>query len=169
MYELVMLIMDICRFKKGPADIPYSSFLFFLFLLVSVGLNFLMLAMQTDLLTALLQTLVGLILLGGFCYFILYFFQKTTRFYQTGSALFGADALIDFFALPVVASMTLNQGGLLVLLVLVGLIIWHWAITAFILSKALEKSLSFSLGLAFLYLLVFYQVMALLFPEVSGS
>jgi hypothetical protein len=48
------------------------------------------------------------------------------------------------------------------------LIIWHWAVTGYILSKALEKTLSFSLGIAFLYLLGSYQVMALLFPEVAS-
>ena len=57
---------------------------------------------------------------------------------------------------------------LLVFLVMLGLIGWHWAVTGHIIHNALEQSLSFSLGLAFLYLLGSYQVMALLFPEVAG-
>ena len=64
--------------------------------------------------------------------------------------------------------METGQGGLLVFLVMLGLIGWHWAVTGHIIRNALEKSLSFSLGLAFLYLLGSYQVMALLFPEVAG-
>ena len=168
MYELVILVLDICRFRKGPQDIPYSYNLFQLLLGISAGLNFLMLAMQTSWLSALMQTLVAILLICGFSGFILYFFRKSARFYQTTCAFLGADALIDFFALPAVATMTLNQGGLLVLLVFLGLIVWHWAITGYILSNALEKSLSFSLGLAFLYLFASYQVMALLFPEISG-
>jgi len=47
------------------------------------------------------------------------------------------------------------------------LIGWHWAVTGHIIRNALEQDLSFSLGLAFLYLLGSYQVMALLFPEVA--
>ena len=64
--------------------------------------------------------------------------------------------------------METGQGGLLVFLVMLGLIGWHWAVTGHIIRNALEQSLSFGLGLAFLYLLGSYQVMALLFPEVAG-
>jgi len=64
--------------------------------------------------------------------------------------------------------MEIGRGGLLVLLVMLALIGWNWAVTGYIISKVLEKTLSFSLGLAFLYLLGSYQVMAFLFPEVAG-
>ena len=52
---------------------------------------------------------------------------------------------------------------------MIGLMVWHWAVTGHIIRHALEKTLLFSLGLAFLYILGSYQVMALLFPEVSGT
>ncbi len=99
---------------------------------------------------------------------MLYLAGKLGRFYQALSAVLGTDALISFFALPGMATMETGQGGLLVFLVMLGLIGWHWAVTGHIIRNALEKSLSFSLGLAFLYLLGSYQVMALLFPEVAG-
>jgi hypothetical protein len=76
--------------------------------------------------------------------------------------------MISFFALPGMASMEIGQGGLWVVLVMLGLIGWHWAVTGHIIRNALDKSLSFSLGVAFLYLIGSYQVMALLFPEVTG-
>lgn len=168
MYELVILILNICLFKKGPEDLPYSYNLFRLLLIIAAGINFLMLVMQTNGLSALMQTLVALVLICVFSGFILYLFGKPARFYQTTCALLGTDALINFLALPAVATMTLEQGGLLVLLVFIGLIVWHWAITGHIISNALEKNLSFGLGVAFLYLFASYQVMALLFPEISG-
>jgi hypothetical protein len=104
----------------------------------------------------------------GFVWIILYLARKLGRFYQVLSAVLGTDAMISFFALPGMASMETRQGGLLVFLVMLGLIGWHWAVIGHIIRNALEKSLSFSLGLAFLYLLGSYQVMALLFPEVAG-
>ena len=64
--------------------------------------------------------------------------------------------------------MELGHGGLAVFLLVLSLIVWHWAITGHIISNALEKSLSFRFGLAFLYLFGTYQVMAFLFPEVAG-
>jgi hypothetical protein len=58
--------------------------------------------------------------------------------------------------------MSIGQGGLLVFLVMITLIIWYWVITGHIMRNALEQSISFSLGLAFLYLLLLSQVTALL-------
>jgi hypothetical protein len=63
--------------------------------------------------------------------------------------------------------MQLGQGGILVFLVMFVLIGWHWAVTGHIIRNALEQDLSFSLGLAFLYLLGSYQVKVLLFPDVA--
>jgi hypothetical protein len=99
---------------------------------------------------------------------VLFLDRKLGRFYQVFSAVLGTDALISFFALPGIATIEIGQSGLWVFFVMLGLIGWHWAVTGHIINNALEKSLSFSLGLAFLYLLVSYQVMALLFPEVTG-
>ena len=128
-----------------------------------------MLSIHFDWLNVLLQVYCrnfsgGRILSGS--YYILA--RKLGRFYQVLSAVLGTDALISFFALPGMASMETGQGGLLVFLVMLGLIGWHWAVIGHIIRNALEQSLSFSLGLAFLYLLGSYQVMALLFPEVAG-
>lgn len=44
--------------------------------------------------------------------------------------------------------------------------IWHGLISGSIFSQALEQPFTFGLGVAFLYILVSYQVMALLFPEI---
>ncbi len=82
--------------------------------------------------------------------------------------MFGVDVLISFIALPGVATMMIGKGVLLAFLVTIGLMIWHWVVIGHIIRNALEQTLIFSLGLAFLYLLVTYQVMALLFPEIAG-
>jgi len=62
----------------------------------------------------------------------------------------------------------LGRGALLAFFVIIALMIWHWAVIGHIIRNALEQTLVFSLGLAFLYILGSYQVMALLFPEVAG-
>jgi len=112
--------------------------------------------------------MVDIFLVAGFVWIMLYMTGKLGRLYQGLSAVLGTDAMISFFALPGMASMEIGRGGLLVLLVMLALIGWNWAVTGYIISKVLEKTLSFSLGLAFLYLLGSYQVMALLFPEVTS-
>jgi hypothetical protein len=168
MFDILKLIFDICLFRKGPQDLPYSVWLLRLLLVVYISIRVLMLSIHFDSLNVLLQVIVEIFLVAGFVWIMLYLAGKPGRFDQVLSAVLGTDALISFFALPGMATMETGQGGLLVFLVMLGLIGWHWAVTGHIIRNALEKSLSFGLGLAFLYLLGTYQVMALLFPEVAG-
>ena len=168
MYNIIKLLFDICLFKKGPEDLPYSVGLLWMLLGVYIAVRGLMLNIRYDMLTALLQVTVEVLLVAGFSWTLLVLVGKRHRLCQVIAAFLGTDALISFFAVPAVASMQLGQGGLLVFLVMLVLIGWHWAVTGHIIRNALEQDLSFSLGLAFLYLLGSYQVMALLFPEVAG-
>lgn len=168
MFDILKLLFDICLFKKGPQDLPYSLWLLRILIIVYAGIRVLMLNIHFDWLDAILQVTVEIFLAIGFSWIILYVTHKLQRCYQVMSAIFGTDAVISFLALPTMASMETGQGGLLVFLVMLGLIIWHWAVTGHIIRHALEQNLSFSLGLAFLYLLGSYQAMALLFPEVTG-
>jgi hypothetical protein len=168
MYEIIILLFDICRFKKGPQDLPYSLWLLRLLFIVYVVIRVLMLSIHYDTFSVLLQIMVDIFMVAGFVWIMLYMTGKLGRLYQGLSAVLGTDAMISFFALPGMASMEIGRGGLLVLLVMLALIGWNWAVTGYIISKVLEKTLSFSLGLAFLYLLGSYQVMAFLFPEVAG-
>lgn len=168
MLEIIKRLFEICTFKKGPQDLPYSGWLLKLLLVLYVSVRVLMLNIHYDALQVMLQLIVDLVLVTGFFGFILSVSGKRGRFYQVVSAVLGTDAMMSFFALPGIATIETGQGGLWVLLVMFALIGWHWAITGHIIRNALEQSLSFSLGLAFLYLLGTYQVMAFLFPEVSG-
>jgi hypothetical protein len=162
MFDLIKLLFDICLLKKAPQNLPYSIDLLKLLAIVNLFFNFLLMNMSVNWFNALLKATIGVLLIGGFSWISLFFSGKLTRFCQTICALLGADVLLDIFALPTIATMAVNQGGLLVFLVMMSLIIWHWVITGHIMRNALEQSFSFSLGLAFLYLVVSYQVTALI-------
>lgn len=168
MFEIIKVLFDICLFKQGPQDLPPSVWLWRVLVVVDVAVSFLMISIQTGLVMSLLQATVSASLIVGFSGLMLYLSRKWARFYQTTSALLGTDALISFFALPGMASMTIGRGALLAFAITIALMIWHWAVTGHIIRNALGQTWSFSLGLAFLYILGSYQVMALLFPEVAG-
>ncbi|MDO9269715.1 MAG: hypothetical protein Q7T96_11480 [Methylobacter sp.] len=168
MFEVIKLLFDICLFKKGPQNLPPSVWLLRLLVVVDVIVSFLMISIHTNWLNSLLQAIVGALLVVGFSWVMLYAGRKSERFYQTSCALLGTDALISFFALPGMASMMIGGGSLLVFTITIALMIWHWAVTGHIFRNALGQTWTFSLGLAFLYILGSYQVMALLFPEVAG-
>jgi hypothetical protein len=168
MFEIIKLLFDICLFKKGPQDLLSSVWLLRILVAVDGGISFLMMNIRTGWLNSLLQAAVGILLVVGFSWIMLYTARRLRRFNLTTCALLGTDALISFFALPGMASMMLGRGALLAFFVTIALMIWHWAVIGHIIRNALEKPLVFSLGLAFLYILGSYQVMALLFPEVAG-
>ncbi len=168
MFEIIKLLFDICLFKKGPQNLPNSVWLLRILVIVDVGISFLMMNIRTDWFNSLLQAVVGVLLVVGFSWIMLYLARRLERFDLTACALLGTDALIGFFALPGIASMMLGRGALLAFFVMIALMIWHWAVIGHIIRNALGQTLVFSLGLAFLYILGSYQVMALLFPEVAG-
>ncbi|MDD5410720.1 MAG: hypothetical protein PHF31_04785 [Methylobacter sp.] len=168
MFEIIKLLFDICLFKKGPQNLPNSVWLLRILVVVDVGISFLMMNIRTNWLNSLLQAVVGVLLVVGFSWIMLYVARRLERFDLTACALLGTDALISFFALPGMASMMLGRGALLAFFVMIALMIWHWAVIGHIIRNALGQTLVFSLGLAFLYILGSYQVMALLFPDVAG-
>jgi hypothetical protein len=169
MFEVIKLLFDICLFKQGPQDLPPSVWFWRVLVVVDVAVSFLMLSIHANWLNALLQAIASALLAVGFSWLILYVARKPERFAQTTGALLGTDAVISFFALPAMASMVIGTGALLAFIVTLTLMIWHWAVTGHIIRNALGQTWTFSLGLAFLYILGSYQVMALLFPEVSGA
>ncbi len=159
------LFFDICLFKKGPQDIPASSGLLILLIPIYAGINFLILILSADAVNAISQVLVEIILTIASCKVILYIAKSPERFVQTASALIATDTLISFFALPAMATL-IGQGTALAFFSVVALMLWHWAVSGHIFSNALNQPFTFGLGVAFLYILVSYQVMALLFPEI---
>jgi hypothetical protein len=163
MYNILLALYNICLFKKGPQDIEYSTSNLKLLAIINVTISLLTLYMLTDLFKALLQALLSLTLLVFFSWMSLYLHHKMARFNQTTSSLVGTDAIIGFIGIPMTATMLTGQSGLLVFLLMIGLMVWHWAIIGHIMRNALEQNIVFSYGLALLYLIFAYKITDLLF------
>lgn len=166
MYHLIVLFFQIAILRKGPQDVPATPWLLRLVLPVYVVVNVLILLLNSDLLTALLQITVDFVLLVGFSWPLLRFAGKPTRFRQTLCALLGTDTVISFCAIPAVASLN-SQATDLAFFAMLALMVWHWLVSGHIFRHALDRPLFFGLGLALLYILISSQVMALLFPVIS--
>lgn len=168
MYELIKLFFDISIFKKGPQDIPASRWLLRLLVPVYMGINYLILLLSSDPFSAFLQVTVEVLLVIVFAWGLMVYVGKPARYPQTACALLGTDALISLLASPAIATL-IGQGSAGAFLVVVGMILWHWVVTGHILRHALSQPFIFGLGVAFLYILASYQVMALLFPELTET
>ncbi|MCK4842977.1 MAG: hypothetical protein KAT04_14035 [Methylococcales bacterium] len=165
MYEFLKLFFDICLLKKGPQDIPVSQWLLRLLIAIYAGISFFILVLNSDVFNTILQVIVELALILSSTAIILYIANKRSRYQQTASALMATDALISFFALPAMATLVVQSSDLAVITIFC-LMLWHWVVSGHIFSQTLEQPFAFGLGVAFLYILVSYQVMALLFPEI---
>lgn len=162
MYEFIKLFFSICLLQKGPQDIPASTGLQRMLLLVYACVSLLILFLSSDGFNAVLQVLVEISLILALTWVILFFVNKLARYIQTTSALLATDAVISFFALPAMATL-IGQGSEMAFVTIVLLMIWHWLVSGHIFSNALEKHFTFGLGVAFLYKLISYKVMDFLF------
>lgn len=168
MFDILKLIFDICLFKKGPQDIPHSVFLLKILIAAYAAVRGLMLTIGLSWFQALLQIAIEIAFVSGFSWIMLYLDRKPERFCQLASAFFGAIALIGFVALPAIATMAIGRGGWPVFLLTLALTGWYCAVSAHIIYHALEQRLGLSIGVGVLFLLGSYQVLILLFPEISG-
>lgn len=168
MYELIMLFFRIAVFKQGPQDVPVSPWVLRLVLPVYLLVNYLILMLNGATSTAWLQIGADLAMMAGFIWPMLYFAGKTSRFQQTFSAMVGTDAVINFAALPAIASLN-SQPNELAYLMMLAMLIWHWLVSGHILRNALDRSWFFGLGLGLLYIMLSSQLMSALFPELAGN
>lgn len=169
MFEIVKLFLEISFLKKGPQDVPYSKWLFQFSMLLYIVTGFFILYLSTDLVNAVSQLAVEVILILSFTWGLLKISGDSKRYIQSVTALFGTDAVVSFFALPVLGALVSSQGSKWAFILLLFAMIWHLVVTGHIYHHVLSKSFSFGLGVAFLYILFSYWLMDLLFaPVVDG-
>lgn len=158
------LLLDICLFRKGPEDVPASSILLGVTLLAYVLVGLFLLSFQTGLDIALPQVLAEGVMNLAFLGFLLWIANKPHRFLQVAIALVGSDALISLLALPLLLAQGVEGLAGVTHLPLLGMMIWHVAVSGMIFGRAISKSLPIGIAVALLYTLLSVQVMATLFP-----
>ncbi|WP_020564855.1 hypothetical protein [Methylosarcina fibrata] len=168
MYETIKLLFDICLFRKGPADIPYSRWLQKILLLTYASVRFLMLNFDMDWRNVLLHIGVEITFIWSFSWIMLYCIGRLPRLCQVTSTFYGTFAVIGFFTLPAFASIAIGHGGWLVFIVMLAITSWFCAVTAHIIYHTLDQRLSLSIGVAFLFLMGSYLLLDFLFPDRFG-
>ncbi len=171
MFEILKLFYEIALFKKGPQDVPFSRWLTQFTLIGYTFVSFLMFFMSSYWIKALFEVATDIFVMVVFTRITLFIAGKSARYQQTFCALLGTDMLISLAAIPPTASMMTANGmlGDSAVLVMIGLMLWHWTIIGHIFHHALDETFSFGLGVAFLYMFSAFLVMGFLFPEVSTS
>ena len=169
MYHYLNLLFNICLFKKGPQDIPHSPLLFRLSIISFTIISYLLIRLSVDSFHALLQLSVELMIIMSFTGLVLTVTNKLSRFLQTACAIIGTDALLTLFAMPILATLSINNNNTLASFAMLALMIWNWLVTAHIIKHAINKPFSFAAGIVFLYIFSAFQIMAILFPAITPA
>lgn len=167
MTALFNLFLDICLFRKGPQDVPASTALLWL-CLIGYGLSGLaVLLAGSKPASALLETVVDILLLAGLCYGLLNLAHHRARFVPTLTALAGTGALLTVAAFPLVIwidqESARQEPGALSVLLFFGLVGWSLAVTAHVLRHALSVSRTLGMLYATGYFVISIVVRDLLF------
>jgi hypothetical protein len=176
MSALIRLFWDICTFKRGPQDIPYSSALFALLLIINFVYNFSTLLIPDNKGAThspgeiIAYLLVDAIVSIGIVLLILWTHHRFARSLQTLTALSAADLIIGIADLPflILASTAGNQVNLIFVFYLgfMVLLIWQLAVYTHILRHALSGGVFQGGGYALLLFVLSLLVHSQMLPVV---
>lgn len=168
MMPLIRLFLDIALFSKGPQDVPASKALLTVIIAANLTVGLALSLLETTWLDSLVQSVVGILMLGSFLWLALYFSGKLSRLLQTATAAFGCDTLISAIAVPFLLWSRLagDEAGVAEVLIML-LVLWQVSVVGHILRHALSASFMAGFGLAFVYTVASFGLMIALFPGAT--
>jgi hypothetical protein len=170
-WRLILAFVEIAFHRRGPEQLPSSGFLFALVLAANLGLTFLSVRTLDVVQHPLLMVFVDAAFWLAFVWCVLRAFERERRFRQTASALLGTDAVLSLLGLPLVLwHRALNappSEATLPLLLQLLMIVWSIDISAFVLSRALDRMYVLAVVIVVGYLLLSISLRATLFPTAT--
>jgi hypothetical protein len=166
--RLILAFVEVAFHRRSPADLPASRMFFLAVFVVyfAVGIvstRYLQIGKYPELMVT-FETVLGL----AFIWSVLHAFQRERRFRQTAVAMLGADTFLNLLTVPLLlwhTSLHASPGETTlpyVLFLLVG--IWSLDVSAFILSRALERPYVLAVAIMLGYLLLSVSARVTLFP-----
>jgi hypothetical protein len=167
-----LAFVDIAFHRRGPEDLPASTFLLVLVVAVYVFVASLALHLAPPVERAALLLALDTTVYCGFIWGVLKSFNRERRFRQTAVALFGADTLINLLSVPLLlwgggleaADATPPAAAIAVLL----LLCWQIDIAGYVLSRAIERPYVVGVSIMIAYVLLSFSVRASLSPPAAG-
>lgn len=171
MLQIASVFVDIAFHRKGPDALPASRFLFALVLIAYLTVSLLALQINWP-----LSETVGP--LGADVSFCMVFFwsvlqlgQRGGRFWQTVTALLGAETFLSLVALPLLVLRSAATGNEtyepITVLLLTAVLLWSVDIGGFILSRALEQAYVVGVLIMVGYVISSFLLGEFFFPTVE--
>lgn len=153
MFSISHVLIEICRFRAGPQDIPHSHFL-----LVWTVIAYFLIGLATSPLELAtpkaISAIVDTVMVIGFALAGLWVRSLSNRGIQTIIALtgtgvvFGLVSLLLFLVFP---GLRVTEPSLLSSILILALVIWNIAVMGHILKSSLDLPLWAGIGIAVLY------------------
>jgi len=166
--NLFRAFLDICLFRRGPQDLPGSTFLLYLTLATHTLSGFLLSLASHPAGTAALAGVTATGLLVLLTASLLYTNGLGVRVGQTLSALAGTGTLIGVLALVptywVLAAQARNDGLAVPVMILLTLIVWSLVVMGHIIRHALSTRMFVGIVVAVVFYWIAVTVQSALFP-----
>lgn len=172
MIELLQCFVDICLLRRAPQDLPASTFLLGLSLMLYVAVDLMMALFGLTFLRAIALSIIDAGLLAGLLWILLWIRERLPRYTQTLTALFGAGAVMQLVAAPAVLwQWNATPGGtatLIASLLLWVWLLWNLVVIGHVLRHAVSTVLPIGVALGLLYLFVTFSITrTIFFPEAT--
>lgn len=168
---LVRLFWDICRFRRGPQDVPASDALLTMVLLGYALMSLLVLSFDYSPQDAITATLADVMFMLLSTAAILGVFGRQQRLRQTLSAYAGCGTLYNIAVVPLIWSLgsvgQVNSDGALPALLLQLLTVWALAVNTRILQRAIETTLINAFLLSLTLVVLNLQIVQMVLPTPS--
>jgi hypothetical protein len=168
LFALIQPFINLLMFRAGPQDMPASNNALKISMLTCFLTDILGAAGMLGLKLALVLSAGQIALYAGFIFLLLKINQKTERWLQTLTALFGALALINLASYPFIHNLNLFADGKLALtpgiLIVAVLQLWFFAVMARVLRDAIEIRIGRAILLTFLII----NIVPLVLSSVVG-
>jgi hypothetical protein len=173
--RLILAFVDIMLHRRGPEDLPSSTFLVWLLLVVSLGVELTILFANDGTPRGAAVSVLVAFLDVWFVWALLRAFSRQRRFRQTMCALLGAETILNLVGAPLVplvasaaASAATSQPQITFPLILTALLgIWSIDIAAFVFARALERPYVLCVAIMLGYVLLIVSLQSTLLSPVS--
>jgi len=157
--------------KLGPEDVPYSPRLLLQVIVFNALSGIVVLSTRVDSQLAVMNMVLDLGLLLGFCYILLRALNKLSRYVQTITSLGGIGIYFHLLTWPLLLQFGVEDASdkarAISALLMLCLISWQVLAFAHVFRRAIDSSTSSAIALSFALFLISVTASQILFPDVQ--
>jgi hypothetical protein len=164
--DFARLVLDLCRWRRGPQDLPYSPNLLALLIGASVALDLLLASVLHDTDNILARSLLSTAIVLGLCWIALALRSLRNRYVQAATALVACGMLFSLLQLPLAwlagpapaTAASLSPLQVLLGWLMLALLVWKLSVDAHIMRHAMEAPYGLAFALVTAWLIAYWAL-----------